>query len=228
MRRRVGSGRGRTGLRRCADPAPRSRPHARSPRRLRRRRQRAPAHESHGRRESRRGRQLVQRKRAWSRRDRREPERLLWHRAHLRRRRQCEAQGHDRRQRGATRADCTWQVLGTASRKSAERAWSSRTPRENLWWCCGRMRTAATSSCATTPARSGADLWASATGGILEMNDPSGNQAARIDAAGGPGKMTIFGGGAAKTTIGVSAENAGLLASRAPAGIQCCCMASAP
>jgi hypothetical protein len=57
----------------------------------------------------------------------------------------------------------------------------------------------------------GADLWASATGGILQVNDPSANQAARIDAAGGPGKMTIFGGGAAKTTIGVSAENAGLL-----------------
>jgi len=57
----------------------------------------------------------------------------------------------------------------------------------------------------------GADLWASATGGILQVNDPSANQAARIDAGRGPGRMTIFGGGAAKTTIGVSGENAGLL-----------------
>lgn len=56
-----------------------------------------------------------------------------------------------------------------------------------------------------------ADFWASDAGGTLQVNDPSGNQAARIDAAGGPGRMTIFGGGAAKTSIGVSAENAGLL-----------------
>jgi len=58
----------------------------------------------------------------------------------------------------------------------------------------------------------GMHLWASdAGGGTLQVNDPSGNQAARIDAAGGPGKMTIFGGGAAKTTVGVSAESAGLI-----------------
>lgn len=57
----------------------------------------------------------------------------------------------------------------------------------------------------------GADLWASATGGILQINETAGSQAARIDAVGGPGKLTIFGAGAAKTTIGVSAENAGLL-----------------
>jgi hypothetical protein len=56
-----------------------------------------------------------------------------------------------------------------------------------------------------------ANLWASDIGGILEVNEPSGKPAAKIDAVGGPGKMTIFGSGATKTTIGVSADNAGLI-----------------
>jgi hypothetical protein len=56
-----------------------------------------------------------------------------------------------------------------------------------------------------------ADLSASDAGGALDVNEASGKLAARIEAAGGPGKMTIFGAGAAKTTIGVSADNAGLL-----------------
>jgi hypothetical protein len=64
----------------------------------------------------------------------------------------------------------------------------------------------------------GADLWASSTGGILQVNETSGSQAARIDAVGGPGKMTIFGTGGARTTIGVSAENAGLLRLDSAAG----------
>ena len=56
-----------------------------------------------------------------------------------------------------------------------------------------------------------ANLWASDVGGILEVNEASGKPAAKIDAVGGPGKMTIFGNGAARTTIGVSADDAGLV-----------------
>ena len=56
-----------------------------------------------------------------------------------------------------------------------------------------------------------ANLWASDVGGILEVNEASGKPAAKIDAVGGPGKMTIFGSGAARTTIGVSADDAGLV-----------------
>jgi hypothetical protein len=56
-----------------------------------------------------------------------------------------------------------------------------------------------------------ANLWASDVGGILEVNETSGKPAAKIDAVGGPGKMTIFGAGVAKSTIGVSADDAGLL-----------------
>lgn len=56
-----------------------------------------------------------------------------------------------------------------------------------------------------------ANLWASDVGGILEVNEASGKPAAKIDAVGGPGKMTIFGSGRAKTTVGVSADDAGLI-----------------
>jgi hypothetical protein len=56
-----------------------------------------------------------------------------------------------------------------------------------------------------------ATLWASKDGGGLEIKGGTGNLAATLDAAGGPGKMTIFGGGAARTTIGVSADDAGLV-----------------
>lgn len=49
-----------------------------------------------------------------------------------------------------------------------------------------------------------------ADGGYLELRNNSGATSADLSAA-DAGKLTIFGGGAAKTTIGVSAENAGLL-----------------
>jgi hypothetical protein len=48
----------------------------------------------------------------------------------------------------------------------------------------------------------------------LQLRNSSGATSADLsasDAAGGPGKLTIFGAGAAKTTIGVSADNAGLV-----------------
>jgi len=56
-----------------------------------------------------------------------------------------------------------------------------------------------------------ADLRASDAGGTLDVNDASEKLAARIESAGGPGKMTFFGAGVAKTTLGVSADDAGLL-----------------
>jgi hypothetical protein len=56
-----------------------------------------------------------------------------------------------------------------------------------------------------------ASLWASDEGGGLEIDGGTGGRAVTIDAAGGPGKLTVFGGAAARTTIGVSADDAGLV-----------------
>jgi hypothetical protein len=54
-------------------------------------------------------------------------------------------------------------------------------------------------------------VWASDAGGILEVNDKSGKPAGKIDALAGPGKMTVFGNGAERTGLGVSADDAGLI-----------------
>lgn len=56
-----------------------------------------------------------------------------------------------------------------------------------------------------------ASLWASDEGGGLEIDGGTGNRAVTIEAGGGPGKLTVFGNGAARTTIGVSADDAGLV-----------------
>jgi hypothetical protein len=56
-----------------------------------------------------------------------------------------------------------------------------------------------------------ASLWSSKDGGGFEIDGGTGSRAATIEAAGGPGKLTIYGGAAAKATIGVSADDAGLV-----------------
>jgi hypothetical protein len=56
-----------------------------------------------------------------------------------------------------------------------------------------------------------AGVWASEKGGAIQVNGPTGAPAAKIEAPDGPGKMTLLGNSAVRTTLGVSADDAGLI-----------------
>jgi len=61
-------------------------------------------------------------------------------------------------------------------------------------------------------------IWASDVGGIVEVNDKAGKPAGKIDAVGGPGKMTVYGNGVERTALGVSADDAGLIVLKSAKG----------
>lgn len=56
-----------------------------------------------------------------------------------------------------------------------------------------------------------ATLSASPAGGVVRLNDVTGTPTVRIEGVGEAGKMTIFGKGADRTTLGVAADDAGLI-----------------
>src|SRR5262249_55632049 len=64
-----------------------------------------------------------------------------------------------------------------------------------------------------------AAMWASdEEGGTLDFYGPAGNRGATISTVGGPGKVTFFGNNGARSAMGVSADDAGLVLLNAPSG----------